>query len=75
MKKTKGNNQLKIQRRILENDSEVFLDAKQTLKRTQIDLKDWIAKYKKTHEIYTQYCLSLTEEKNKLEKNNLYNER
>lgn len=75
MKKTKENNQLKIERRISENDSEEYLDAKQTLKRTQNDLKESIAKFKKTHEIYTQYCLSLTEEKNKLEKNNLQNER
>ena len=38
------------------------------------ELEGSINKFKKTHQIYTEYCLSLTQETNKLEKMNTHNE-
>lgn len=74
LKNTEGNNNLKIQRRIEENDSENFVSTKNLLESTQSELKDSLEKFIKTHDIYKEYYLSLTQEKKKLEDVNLEND-
>ena len=75
LKRVENNNDLKIQRRIQENDSEEFISTKQLLVNTKKELEDCIFKFNKTHDIYTEYFLSLTQEKNKLEGVNLQNDK
>lgn len=67
MKNIEDNNDLKIQRRIEEIDSEPFLSTKGLLSSTQNELQVSLTKFKKTHDIYLEYYLSLTQEKKKLE--------
>ena len=56
-----------------ENDNKDFLSTKASLAAIEVELSESIDKFKKIHEIYTEYCLSLNKEKKKLEKEAIEN--